>query len=121
MMNDCGKSDISIVLKKSLNKSIEQTEAERTEGREMIKGNEMQQNAFSLIESLGGAVKEKKDEKLLHTWRMLQNSDHIYYMCTKSLSDQDVHNYFSPYDSPFDAYINYMNVVNDFKEKIKEI
>ena len=44
MMNDCGKSDISIVLKKSLNKSIEQTEAERTEGREMIKGNEMQQN-----------------------------------------------------------------------------
>ena len=83
-------------------------------------GNEMQQNAFSSMESLRAEVLEKKDAKLLHTWRMLQNSDHFYYMCTKSLSDQDVHNYFSPYDSPFDAYINYMNILNDFKEKMKE-
>jgi alpha-amylase len=81
-------------------------------------GNEMQRTAFSLLESLGEKVKESKDESLLRTWRMLGNSDHFYYMCTKSLSDQDVHNYFSPYDSPFDAYINYMNVLSDFKEKV---
>ena len=82
-------------------------------------GNDMQRNAFALVESLGKQVKESKDEGLLRTWRMLQNSDHFYYMCTKSLSDQDVHNYFSPYDSPFDAYINYMNILNDFKEKVE--
>lgn len=82
-------------------------------------GNEMQRNAFGMLEQLGAKVKEKKDEGLLRTWRMLQNSDHFYYMCTKSLSDQDVHNYFSPYDSPFDAYINYMNILQDFSEKVE--
>lgn len=81
-------------------------------------GNEMQRNAFSLLESLGQRVKDAKDAALLRTWRMLGNSDHFYYMCTKSLSDQDVHNYFSPYDSPFDAYINYMNVINDFSARL---
>ena len=81
-------------------------------------GNEMQRNAFSLIESLGPTVKDTKDTSLIRAWRMLQNSDHFYYMCTKSLSDQDVHNYFSPYESPFDAYINYMNIVNDFSARL---
>ena len=83
-------------------------------------GNEMQRNAFSMLESLGNKVKERKDPDLLRTWRMLGNSDHFYYMCTKSLSDQDVHNYFSPYDSPFDAYVNYMNVLQDFSEKVEK-
>ncbi len=84
-------------------------------------GNEMQRTAFSLLESLGKKVRETKDEGALRTWRMLGNSDHFYYMCTKSLSDQDVHNYFSPYDSPFDAYINYMNVLNEFREKVEKM
>lgn len=83
-------------------------------------GNEMQRNAFSLLESMEKQVKETKDELLIRTWRMLGNSDHFYYMCTKSLSDQDVHNYFSPYDSPFDAYINYMNVINEFRENLEK-
>ena len=83
-------------------------------------GNEMQKSAFSLLESLGPEVKGRGDPSLLRTWRMLGNSDHFYYMCTKSLSDQDVHNYFSPYDSPFDAYINYMNVLQDFREKVEK-
>ena len=82
-------------------------------------GNEMQRDAFSRLEALGPAVLESKDSDVLRTWRMLGNSDHFYYMCTKSLSDQDVHNYFSPYDSPFDAYINYMNILNDFGERLK--
>ncbi len=84
-------------------------------------GNEMQKNAFSELEALGEKVKEAKHDGLMRTWRMLGNSDHFYYMCTKSLSDQDVHNYFSPYDSPFDAYINYMNILNDFREKIGKV
>jgi len=82
-------------------------------------GNEMQNSSFELIESLGKKVKAIGDKDMIRTWRMLQNSDHFYYMCTKSLSDQDVHNYFSPYDSPFDAYINYMNILHDFKEKVE--
>ena len=84
-------------------------------------GNEMQKNAFSELEALGERVKEAKNDELARTWRMLGNSDHFYYMCTKSLSDQDVHNYFSPYDSPFDAYINYMNILNDFREKVERV
>ncbi len=83
-------------------------------------GNEMQRDAFAALEKLGPAVKEKGDKDALRTWRMLGNSDHFYYMCTKSLSDQDVHNYFSPYDSPFDAYINYMNVLRDFSDGLKK-
>jgi alpha-amylase len=83
-------------------------------------GNDMQRSAFSLLESLGSRVKKLGDKNLIRTWRMLQNSDHFYYMCTKSLSDQDVHNYFSPYDSPFEAYINYMNILQDFKELIEK-
>lgn len=82
-------------------------------------GNEMQKSAFSLLESLGPAIKKTRDPSLIHTWRLLGSSDHFYYMCTKSLSDQDVHNYFSPYDSPFEAYINYMNILMDLKEKVE--
>jgi hypothetical protein len=47
-------------------------------------------------------------------WRRLQSSDHFYYMCTKWFSDGDVHKYFNPYGSPYDAYINFMNVLGDF-------
>ncbi|MCX8197407.1 MAG: glycoside hydrolase family 57 protein [Candidatus Micrarchaeota archaeon] len=83
-------------------------------------GNQMQQNAFALLQSLEKPVKESQDPELLHIWRLLGNSDHFYYMCTKSLSDQDVHNYFSPYDSPFEAYINYMNVLLDFQQRLKK-
>ncbi len=66
-------------------------------------GNDMQRECFGLLQSLETQVKESGDGELLHAWRMLQNSDHLYYLSTKSLSDQDVHNYFSPYENPFDA------------------
>jgi alpha-amylase len=82
-------------------------------------GNDMQKHAFSMLESLGPIAKQTQDKQTIRTWRMLGNSDHFYYMCTKSLSDQDVHNYFSPYDSPFDAYANYMNVISDFSERLQ--
>ena len=52
-------------------------------------------------------------------FRKLQTSDHFYYMCTKYFNDGDVHKYFSPYDSPYDAYVYYMNVLQDFRERLK--
>ena len=83
-------------------------------------GNEMQRSCFSEITALEKQVKEINDSELTRVWRHLQNSDHLYYCCTKSLSDQDVHNYFSPYESPFDSYINYMNILQDLKSEINE-
>jgi len=82
-------------------------------------GNDMQRAAFGELTSLEKPLKELGDADLLRTWRHLQNSDHLYYCCTKSLSDQDVHNYFSPYESPFDSFINYMNVIQDLKAQVK--
>ena len=49
---------------------------------------------------------------------MLQVSDHFYYMCTKWLADGDVHQHFNPYPSPYDAYINYMNILDDFSRQL---
>jgi len=63
-------------------------------------------------------VRQSKDEHLLKTWRRLQISDHFYYMCTKWFADGDVHKYFNPYGSPYDAYINYMNILDDFSRSL---
>ncbi|VVB58742.1 Alpha-amylase [Candidatus Anstonella stagnisolia] len=82
-------------------------------------GNEMQRECFGILQELEAPIKELKDGELLSAWRMLQNSDHLYYLCTKSLSDQDVHNYFSPYDSPFDAYVNFRNILEDLRGEVK--
>ena len=57
---------------------------------------------------------------VLDIWRRLQVSDHFYYMCTKWFTDGDVHKYFNPYQSPYDAYINYMNILADFDNALKE-
>ena len=51
------------------------------------------------------------DAELIDDWRKLQTSDHFYYMCTKYFADGDVHKYFNPYESPYDGYINFMNVL----------
>lgn len=83
-------------------------------------GNELQDDAFEQIYALESEVKDTKDEGLIHTWRSLQTSDHFYYMCTKWFSDGDVHKYFNPYDSPYQAYINYMNVLSDFRIRLRE-
>ena len=56
--------------------------------------------------------------EIIRTWRSLQTSDHFYYMCTKWFSDGDVHKYFNPYSSPYDAYINYQNVLADFESTL---
>jgi len=65
-------------------------------------------------------VKKKKDPELVDIWRKLQTSDHFYYMCTKWFADGDVHKYFNPYESPYDGYINFMNVLADFSNLLEE-
>ena len=80
-------------------------------------GNDMQKACFDELKNLGRKIKEKGDEDLLKIWRRLQTSDHLYYVSTKGLEDGDVHAYFSPYDGPYDGFINYMNILQDLKEK----
>lgn len=77
-------------------------------------GNDMERDAIESVYALHEKVKASGDEGLMRTWRRLQTSDHFYYMCTKWFSDGDVHKYFNPYGTPYDAYINYMNVLSDF-------
>jgi alpha-amylase len=77
-------------------------------------GNDMQEDAFNKLYSLTDKITKCEDKKILTDWKYLQASDHFYYMCTKVFSDGDVHSYFNPFDSPYDAYINYMNILSDF-------
>jgi alpha-amylase len=83
-------------------------------------GNNLQQEAISKIYSVEKQVAATKNKDLTDIWGKLQTSDHFYYMSTKFWSDGDVHKYFSPYDSPYDAYIYYMNAFSDFEITLKD-
>ncbi len=83
-------------------------------------GNELQNEAFNKIYAIEADVLKTKDEKLINIYAKLQESDHFYYMCTKFFSDGSVHSYFNPYDTPYEAFINYMNVFSDFEIRVKE-
>ena len=83
-------------------------------------GNAIQTSAISLLYSLEKTILKANDPELTHDWRRLQTSDHFYYMCTKWFSDGDVHKYFNPYESPYDAFISFMNVVSDLKLRIEK-
>jgi len=82
-------------------------------------GNAMQSEAIRELYQLEARVKGSGDPALLGEWRRLQTSDHFYYMCTKWFADGDVHKYFNPYDSPHDAYINFMNVLDDLATRAR--
>ncbi|MFA7169428.1 MAG: glycoside hydrolase family 57 protein [Candidatus Paceibacterota bacterium] len=82
-------------------------------------GNAMQKSALKKIYEIEEDVLASENEDIKNNWRKLQTSDHFYYMCTKWFSDGDVHKYFSPYDSPYEAFISYMNVLNDFKLSLR--
>lgn len=84
-------------------------------------GNKLQNEAFKKLYELRKDVLAVNDERLNKDWRYLQASDHFYYMCTKFFSDGDVHSYFNPYSSPYDAFINYMNVLSDFQIRLLEL
>lgn len=86
------------------------------------RGNRMQQSALSQIYDRKSIFGANLPQDMLHPdaleiWRRLQTSDHFYYMCTKSEADGDVHAYFSPYESPYDAFINYMNILRDLRQQ----
>lgn len=97
-------------------------------------GNAMQSNALHEIykaerpikDALAAARKSGDPERAKHLefvlgdWRKLTTSDHFYYMCTKWFADGDVHKYFNPYDSPYDSYINYMNVMDNLRQRMEE-
>jgi len=81
-------------------------------------GNNMQQEALRYIYSMEDDIMRTGDIELIADWRKLQISDHVYYMCTKWFNDGDVHAYFSPYESPYDAFLYYINVVRDLRWRL---
>ena len=80
--------------------------------------NSLQNDSIQKLYELEDRVLATQDRKLIEDWRRLQTSDHFYYMCTKWFADGDVHKYFSPYESPYDAFIVFMNALNDLKIRI---
>jgi alpha-amylase len=83
-------------------------------------GNELQSEAFKKVYAMTEKLAIVNDEDLYADWGHLQESDHFYYMCTKFFSDGEVHKYFNPYDTPYEAFINYMNVISDFQIRLDE-
>jgi len=83
-------------------------------------GNDLQQEAFNKLYQLYEKIKHSNDPQIQKDWLYLQNSDHFYYMSTKWFSDGDVHKYFNPYSSPYDAFINYMNVLSDYIIRVED-
>lgn len=81
-------------------------------------GNDMQQEALRHLYALEHDILRTNDTQLIDDWRRLQTSDHVYYMCTKWFSDGDVHAYFSPYDSPYDAFLYFINAVRDVRWRL---
>jgi len=75
--------------------------------------NPMQNNSLQELYGMEEAIKESKDEKILQDWRYLTTSDHFYYMSTKWFSDGVIHSHFNPHGSPYEAFVVYMNVLND--------
>ncbi len=83
-------------------------------------GNDLQEDAIHTLYAMEKLVHQINIPELTHKWRNLQTSDHFYYMCTKWHADGNVHKYFNPYDDPYDAYINYQNVLADLMGVLQE-
>ena len=81
-------------------------------------GNELQRSAFDKLYGIGERARLSNDRRLLQDWYYLQSSDHFYYMSTKHFSDGAMHSHFSPYDTPYEAFMNYMNVLSDFIDRV---
>jgi alpha-amylase len=82
-------------------------------------GNSLQHQAMERVYALEKSIKETSDAHLLDEWARLLTSDHFYYMSTKYWNDGDVHKYFSHYNTPYDAYINFMNVLTDLEHVLE--
>lgn len=83
-------------------------------------GNELQQDAFNKLYAQTEKLSILNNPTLWEDFGHLQESDHFYYMCTKFFSDGEVHKYFNPYDTPYEAFINYMNVLSDFIIRVND-
>jgi alpha-amylase len=83
-------------------------------------GNNMQHEALRHLYALEDDILRTNDLQLISDWRKLQTSDHVYYMCTKWFTDGDVHAYFSPYESPYDAFLYFMNTMRDVRWRLHE-
>jgi alpha-amylase len=83
-------------------------------------GNPMQHTSIQGLYDLESKILDTSDLGLIEDWRRLQTSDHFYYMCTKWWSDGDIHAYFSPYDTPYEAYVNFMNAYHDLRFRLME-
>ena len=83
-------------------------------------GNQLQNEAFNKLYSVAERVRLATDRGLKRDWNRLQASDHFYYMSTKHMADGAVHSHFSPYETPFQAFTNYMNVLSDFIVRVEE-
>lgn len=81
-------------------------------------GNSMQQEALRYVYNLEEDIIRTDDQHLISDWRKLQTSDHFYYMCTKWFTDGDVHAYFSPYESPYDAFLYFINAIRDIRWRL---
>ncbi len=84
------------------------------------KGNDLQREALDKLFSVAERVSLCTDRRLKQDWEYLKSADHFYYMSTKNLADGASHAAFSPYDSPFAAFTNYMNVLSDFLVRVQE-
>lgn len=83
-------------------------------------GNKLQDSVFNKLYSVAERVRMCDDRRLKQDWNYLQTSDHFYYMSTKHMADGAIHSHFSPYDTPFQAFTNYMNVLSDFLVRVEE-
>ena len=83
-------------------------------------GNKLQNEAFNKLYSVAERVRLCTDRRLKQDWTYLQASDHFFYMSTKHMNDGAVHAMFSPYETPFQAFTNYMNVLADFIVRVEE-
>ena len=87
-------------------------------------GNDMQRaaaRALYELAPLARAAGKLGRNDILENWRKLSTSDHVYYMCTKFDQDGDVHKYFSPHESPHEAFIAFMNAVDDLGRRAKDV
>lgn len=82
-------------------------------------GNEMQTEAVDKLYALAPKVARCTDSAILKDWQYLQSSENFYFMGTKFFANGASHTYSSPYPTPYEAFINYMNILSDFAERLK--
>jgi len=84
-------------------------------------GNELQKEAFEKLYKMRERMSFCEDQRMIKDWNYIQSIDHLYYMSTKFFSDGEVHKSFNPYATPYEAFINFMNVMSDFSFRLNKI